>query len=135
LAAQSSKSNPIDGLTSTVTKIETMKNILLCAAAFALTIAAARAQDTTSVPVRQGDPEVKQSPEQLQQDMLTDMTRITGEELPAKVKAAVNSAEFRGAKTYYKNNKKEEYAVEVKDGEISSFHFFDKNGKPRNKQR
>ena len=66
--------------------------------------------------------------------MLKDMTRITGDELPEKVKAAVNSAEFRGAKTYYKHKKKEEYAVEVRDGEISSFHFFDRNGQPRNKQ-
>jgi acyl-CoA thioesterase len=112
-----------------------MKNITICAAAFALTVAAARAQDTTSVPVRQGDPEVRQSPEQLQENLLKDMTRIKGEELPAKVKAAVNSADFRGAKTYYKNSKTEEYAVEVKDGAISSFHFFDKNGQPRNKQR
>lgn len=121
-------------LTLNVTN-DTMKNITICAAAFALTVAAARAQDTTSVPVRQGDPEVRQSPEQLQESMLKDMTRITGEELPAKVKAAVNSADFRGAKTYYKNSKTEEYAVEVKDGAISSFHFFDKNGQPRNKQR
>jgi hypothetical protein len=112
-----------------------MKALTICAVFIILTASAAFAQDTTSVPVKQGDPEVRQSPEQLQQAMLQDMTKITGDKLPDKVKAAVNSAEFRGAKTYYKHNKKEEYAVEVKDGEISSFHFFDKNGQPRNKQR
>ncbi|HTF20991.1 MAG TPA: hypothetical protein VK658_23110 [Chryseolinea sp.] len=109
--------------------------IILCAAAVILTVGAACAQDTTSVPVKQGDPEVRQSPEQLQQSMLQDMTKISGDELPEKVKAAVKGAEFRGAKTYYKHKNKEEYAIEVKDGEISSFHFFDKNGQPRNKQR
>ena len=111
-----------------------MKKLLLGAAAIALTITMACAQDTTSVPVKQGDPEVRQSPEQLQQAMLKDMVKITSNELPEKVKAAVNSSDFRGAKTFYKHAKKDEYAVEVKEGEISSFHFFDKNGQPRNKQ-
>jgi hypothetical protein len=111
-----------------------MKALIIYAVCIVLTATAAHAQDTTSVPVKQGDPEVRQSPEQLQQANLEDMIRITGDELPDKVKAAVNGAEFRGAKTYYKHKQKDEYAVEVKDGEVSSFHFFDKNGQPRNKQ-
>jgi hypothetical protein len=112
-----------------------MKALITFAVAIAFSATAAYAQDTTSVPVKQGDPEVRQSPEQLQQEMLQEVTRITGDELPDKVKAAVNSAHFKGAKTYYKHNEKDEYVVEVKDGEISSYHFFDKDGKPRNKQR
>lgn len=111
-----------------------MKAILVFAAATALTICGARAQDTTSVPVKQGDPEVRQSPEQLQQAMLQDMVKISSDDLPEKVKGAINSAAFRGSKTYYKHKEKAEYAVEVKDGEISSFHFYNKDGMPRNKQ-
>ena len=112
-----------------------MKSIFICAASIALAVGVAHAQDTTSVPVKQGDPEVRQSPEQLQQMMLQDMTKITAKDLPEKVKVAINSAEFRGSKTYYKHKEKDEYAVEIKDGEISSFHFFNKDGQPRNKQK
>ncbi|MGC3943379.1 MAG: hypothetical protein QM762_02395 [Chryseolinea sp.] len=111
-----------------------MKTLWICAAAVTLSLSA-YAQDTTSVPVKQGDPEVRQSPEQMQQAMLQDMIKISSSEVPEKVQAAVRGSEFRGTKTYYKHTKKDEYAVEIKDGEISSFHFFDKNGQPRNKQK
>jgi len=109
--------------------------LFFCAAAVALSITAACAQDTARTTVRQGDPELRQSSEELQREMLQGMTRISASDLPEKVKAAINSADFKGAKTYYRNKKKDEFVVETKDGEISSYHFFDKNGLPRNKQQ
>lgn len=105
------------------------------ASALTITVASyGQDNDTTEVPVKQGDPEVRQTPEQLQQAMLKDMVQIPSSEAPEKIKAAVSGSDFRGAKTFYKHKSKDEFAVEVKKGEISSFHFFDKNGQPRNKQ-
>lgn len=111
-----------------------MKTLLIIGAAIALSITT-YAQDTTSVPIKQGDPEIRQTPEQTQQAMLKDMVKISGGEVPEKVQAAVRGAEYKGAKTFYKHKHKDEYAVEIKDGEISGFHFFDKNGQPRNNQK
>lgn len=102
--------------------------IAFCATAYAQ-------EDTATVVVKQGDPDIRQTPEQMQQHMLKGMAKITSEQVPEPVKTAVSSADYRGTKTYYKKKKKDEYAVEIKDGEISSFHFFDKNGQPLNKQR
>src|SRR5690349_16238327 len=102
-----------------------MKNLLTCAAAAVLTITIACAQDTARTSVQQGDPQLRQSSEEMQRNMLEGMTRISASDLPEKVKAAINHANYQGAKTYYCNKKKDEFAVEIKDGEISSFHFFD----------
>jgi len=97
-------------------------------------ISVAQAQDTTRTPVPQGDPELKQAPDQLNQSMLQDMVKISSGQLPDELKTAVEGDDFKGAKTYYKHKKRKEYAVEVRDGEVSSFHFFDKDGKPLNKR-
>src|SRR5689334_5329512 len=102
-----------------------MRMLLFCAAAVALSITAASAQDTARTTVTQGDPQLRQSSEELQRNTLEGMTRITAADLPEKVKAAINSADFKGTKTYYQNKKKDEFVVETKDGEISSYHFFD----------
>ena len=112
-----------------------MKAILISAATLALTITAACAQDTARTTVRQGDPELRQSSEEIQRNTLEGMTKISASDLPEKVKAAINTADFKGGKAFYQNKKKDEFVVEVKDGEITSYHFFDKNGQPRNKQR
>jgi hypothetical protein len=111
-----------------------MKAILISAATLALTITVAVAQDTARTTVRQGDPELRQSSEEMQRNTLEGMTKISASDLPEKVKTAINSAGFKGGKSFYQNKKKDEFVVEVKDGEITSYHFFDKNGRPRNKQ-
>ncbi len=108
-----------------------MKTIWLCAAITMGTFTLAAAQDTTSAPIREGDPAVRQTPDQLQQSMLKDMVKITSAQLPEGVKEASSGDDFQGSKTYYKHRNKDEYAVEVKNGEVSSFHFFDKEGKLR----
>ena len=97
-------------------------------------IGVAQGQDTTRTPIPQGDPELKQAPDQLNQSMLQDMVKISSTQLPEDVKAAIAGDEFKGSKTYYKHKKRKEYGVEVRDGEVSSFHFFDKDGKPLNKR-
>lgn len=91
-------------------------------------------QDTTATVVKQGDPVIQQSPEEMQRSMLQDMVKITSKQIPEGVKEAVSSSDFKGQKTYFKHKKKDEYAVEVKEGEISSIYFFDKMGKELNGQ-
>ena len=110
-----------------------MKHLILVAC-LALSAAAYAQEDTATVVVKQGDPDIRQTPEQMQQSNLRDMKKITTAQLPDPVKAAVNNAHYRGATTYYKHKDKDEYVVEVKAGEVSSFYFYDKNGQPKNKQ-
>jgi hypothetical protein len=92
-------------------------------------------QDTTSVPVKEGDPALNQSPSQIEQSMLQDMVRIPQRQVPEEVKKAVQGNDFKGIKTFFKHRNKEEYAVEVTVGEVSSMHFFDKDGKPLNQRK
>jgi len=111
-----------------------MKKLLfiLC---LALSATAYAQEDTAAVVVKQGDPEVRQTPEQLQESNLKDMTKITTAQLPEAVRKVVSNAHYRGTQTYYKRKDKDEYAIEVKEGEVSSFHFYNKNGQPINKQQ
>lgn len=97
--------------------------------------AAATAQDTTATVVKQGDPVIQQTPEEMQRSMLQGMVKITSKQLPEGIKEALNSSDLKGEKTYYKHKEKDEYAVEVRNGEISSVHLFDKLGRPLNRQR
>jgi hypothetical protein len=111
-----------------------MKTLIILTVTLASLMGTAVAQDTTRTPIPQGDPELKQAPDQLNQSMLQDMVKITSDQLPEEVKTALEGDNFKGGKTYYKHKKRKEYAVEVRDGEVSSFHFFDKNGKSLNKR-
>lgn len=93
------------------------------------------AQDTTSVPIRQGDPVLRQSSDEIQRTNLIDMVEISAEEMPARLKTELQKKEYRGEKqTYYKHKQKDEYAVEVQSGEVTYFYLFDKNGKSIHKQ-
>jgi hypothetical protein len=92
------------------------------------------AQDTTRLPV-EGDPALQQSPRDLEQSMLQDMVRIPQRQVPEEVRKAVQGNDFKGIKTYFKHRNKDEYAVEVTVGEVSSLHFFDKDGKPINQRK
>jgi hypothetical protein len=93
------------------------------------------AQDTTRVPVIEGDPAIRQSSREMEQSMLQDMVRVPQRQVPEEVKKAVQGNDFKGIKTYFKHRSKDEYAVEVTVGEVSSLHFFDKSGKPINQRR
>jgi len=89
------------------------------------------AQDTTKVPV-EGDTAVHQSPNE---SMLQDMVWIPQRQVPEEVMKAVQGNDFKGIKSYFKHKNKDEYAVEVTVGEVSSMHFFDKDGKPLNQRK
>jgi hypothetical protein len=111
-----------------------MKKLLIVACAVVGMVTASYAQDTTSTPTPQGDPVMRQSSDELQRNLLTDMVKIPSTELPEGVKKAVEGAAFKGAKTFFKHKEKDEYAVEVRSGEVSSFNFFDEEGHPINKR-
>lgn len=93
------------------------------------------AQDTTRVPVIEGDPAVRQSSREIEQSMLQDMVRIPQRQVPDEIRKAVQGNDFKGIKTYFKHRNKDEYAVEVTVGEVSSLHFFDKDGRPINQRK
>ncbi|MBA4055453.1 MAG: hypothetical protein C0490_12130 [Marivirga sp.] len=93
------------------------------------------AQDTTSVPIKQDDPELRQSAEEIRQNNLKDMVKIDVREVPAELKKVMQRQEYKGdTKTYYKHKERDEYAVEIQSGEVTHFYLFDKNGRPINKQ-
>ena len=108
-------------------------NIILTIAIMSLS-SLAIAQDTTRLPV-EGDPALRGSPRDLQQSMLQDMVRIPQRQVPDPVRKATQGNDFKGIKTYFKHRDKDEYAVEVTVGEVSSLHFFDKDGKPINQRK
>ena len=91
--------------------------------------------DTTENPIKQDDPALRQSSKEIQQSILHDMVKISANELPAALKKTLEQADYKGQnRTFYKNKKKKEYAVEIQHGEITSFYLFDKDGKPINSQ-
>jgi hypothetical protein len=108
--------------------------ILLTTAALAVSCLAFGQQDTTRVPVIEGDPAVRQSSREIEQTMLQDMVRIPQRQVPEEIRKAVQGNDFKGIKTYFKHRSKDEYVVEVTVGEVSSLHFFDKNGRPINQR-
>ncbi|MEO8471545.1 MAG: hypothetical protein ABI477_05100 [Chryseolinea sp.] len=111
-----------------------MKTLNMCLAVLLTLCMKVQAQDSTSAPVNQGDPALRQSSKVVQENMLKDMVKITSSELPDAIKKAVESDKFKGSKTYYKHKSREEYCVEVRDGEVSSYHLYDKDGNPLNKR-
>ena len=114
---------------------------LLAAGAFCLLLSAGYAQesdlDTAKNPVRQGDPAVRQTPEQIQENTLRDMVEISESEIPESMQNALKGEHYKGeSKTFYKSKDGDEYAVEIKDGNITQTYRFNKQGSPINdKQR
>jgi hypothetical protein len=89
--------------------------------------------DTAQNPVRQGDPAVRQSPEEIRDNGLRDMVKISAREIPANLQNALKGDDYKGeSKTFYKSKDGESYAVEIKDGNITQIYRFDKEGKPVN---
>ena len=89
--------------------------------------------DTAQNPVRQGDPAVTQSPEQIRDNTLRDMVKISESEIPTSMVNALKGSDYKGeSKTFYKSKEGDEYAVEIKDGNTTHTYRFDKQGKPIN---
>jgi hypothetical protein len=121
------------------TKNIAMKKLkLIFAGAFCLMLSVAFAQessdlDTAKNPVRQGDPAVRQSPEQIQENELRDMVKISESEIPESMLNALKGEDYKGeSKTFYRSKNGEDYAVEIKDGNITQTYRFNKQGKPIN---
>lgn len=117
-----------------------MKKVkLIIACAFCLMLSAGYAQestlDTAKNPVRQGDPAVRQTPGQIQENDLRDMTEISESEIPPSMQNALKGEDYKGeSKTFYKSKDGESYAVEIKDGNITQTYRFNKQGKPVNQR-
>ncbi len=91
--------------------------------------------DTTSTPVKQGDPALKTLPPGL--DYTEDLSRISREELPPKVRQALDSDSeyntWHDAVLYHDRNK-DEYIVELnKEGKIATYRF-NNEGQPITKE-
>lgn len=116
-----------------------MKNIkLILAGTFCMLLSAGFAQESTSLdtaknPVQQGDPAVRQSPEQTKENTLRDMVEISESEIPSTMQNALKGEDYQGeSKTFYKSKDGESYAVEIKDGNITQTYRFNKQGKAIN---
>ena len=111
---------------------------LIMAGTLCLFMSAAFAQessdlDTIKNPVQQGDPTVRQSPEQIQENTLRDMVEISESEIPSTMQNALKGKDYQGeSKTFYKSKDGESYAVEIKDGNITQTYRFNKQGKAFN---
>ena len=91
--------------------------------------------DTVQNPVRQGDPAVTQSPEQIRENGLRDMVKISEDEIPASMINALKGSDYKGeSKTFYRSKNGDKYAVEIKDGNTTHTYRFDKQGKPINER-
>ena len=91
--------------------------------------------DTAQNPVRQGDPAVTQSSDQVRDNGLRDMEKISEDQIPANMVNALKGSDYKGeSKTFYRSKKGDEYAVEIKDGNITHTYRFDKQGKPVNEK-
>lgn len=120
-----------------------MKRILLTfAGSLFIGLAAVSAQitqDTSSNPVRQGDPAIAQPPAQGTEDMTQDRdvsyrtqsTVIQSTEVPASLRTTLKSSEYTGWENgkVYRSNANDGYVVEVGEGTSMKTYRFDKNGK------
>ena len=106
-----------------------MTTILAAAAWLAQAQTPAPESDTTKVPSKQTDPEVKQEPAGL--NYIDEMTRITADELPAAVLDSLKKLEPQTweKSVVYKQKKEDTYKVEIRDGGEERFYRFTKEGK------
>lgn len=88
--------------------------------------------DTTSTPIREGDPTLETLPRGL--DYVEDKKRITPEELPDAVKQTLESGtrygKWKEEATIFHDRNQDEYIVEVDIAGKTSTYRFDKEGKP-----
>ena len=116
------------------------KTRIILAGALCMLLSAGFAQqsdlDTAQNPVRQGDPAVTQSAEQVRENGLRDMVKISESEIPENMQNALKGSDYKGvSKTFYKSKSGDSYAVEIKDGNITQIYRFDNQGKPINDKR
>jgi hypothetical protein len=89
--------------------------------------------DTAQNPVPQGDPAVSQSPEEIRQNELRDMIKISADDIPPSLQNALKGDDYKGgSKTYYRSKSGDTYLVEIQDGNITQTYRFDKKGKQIN---
>ena len=89
--------------------------------------------DTAKNPVREGDPAVRQSPEEMRQNDLRDMVKISADEIPPSLQNALKGDDYKGeSKTFYRSKSGDSYLVEIQDGNITQTYRFDKKGKQIN---
>lgn len=107
-----------------------MKSYIIFTVLLMVAVLSAAAQDSTKTLGSEGDPALRESSEDLRQMNLRDMVKISAADLPDAVKKTLERPNYKGPeKTFYKHKSKEEYGVEIRDGEITQFFQFDKNGK------
>ena len=112
--------------------MKTIKFIIGCGLCLLMTAAYAQEQnlDTAKNPVRQDDPAVTQSPEQMRENSLRDMIKISPSEIPADMQNALKGTDYKGeSKTFYRSKSGDSYLVEIQDGNITHTYRFDKKGK------
>ena len=89
--------------------------------------------DTAKNPVREGDPAIRQSPDEMKQNELRDMVKISVDEIPPSLQNALKGDDYKGgSKTFYKSKSGDTYLVEIQDGNITQTYRFDKKGKQIN---
>jgi hypothetical protein len=106
-------------------------SIVFCTAAL-LAQSPAPEPDTTQVPVKQTDPEIKVQPRDANYTG-SDDRRIMPAEIPPAVKRTLESSpEYTGWEkgTIYKNKSGNKFTIEVTRGDTTRTYRFDKGGKP-----
>jgi hypothetical protein len=117
--------------------MKTVKIISIAALSMFLCTAYAQESDvdTTKNPIRQTDPSPRQTPEEMQNNDLRDMIRITPKDIPPSMENALKGDDYSGeSKTFYRSNSGDSYLVEIRDGNITHTYRFDAEGKPVNKK-
>jgi hypothetical protein len=114
-------------------RISILFSLLLFAAAFTVSAQEVTEPDTSQNPAPQGDPAIKQSPEEIRQNDLKDMVKISADDIPASLQNALKGDDYKGgSKTFYRSKTGDSYLVEIQDGNITNTYRFDKKGKPIN---
>lgn len=86
-------------------------------------------RDTAQNPIRQGDPAIRQTPDEVRDNGLRDMVKIDESEIPASMQNALKGPDYKGeSKTFYRSKTGNEFAVEIKDGNITQIYRFNKQG-------
>ena len=108
-------------------------SFLLCILITSVCAQEKSALDTAQNPVQQGDPAVSQSPEEIRQNELRDMIKISADDIPPSLQNALKGDDYKGgSKTYYRSKSGDTYLVEIQDGNITQSYRFDNNGKQIN---
>lgn len=117
--------------------MKTVKIISIAALSMFLSTAYAQEPDvdTTKNPIRQTDPSPRQTPEEMKNNDLRDMIRITPKDIPPSMENALKGDDYSGeSKTFYRSKSGDSYLVEIRDGNITHTYRFDAEGKPVNEK-